>query len=81
MKTTELKSCERCGTRRGSIIACAFQRDGRAEFRFLCEGCERVEFPENQPALFEGMRPERPAMPLFAVEPEPMRLEAQLALF
>jgi hypothetical protein len=81
MKTTDHKGCERCGTRRGSILACTFQRDGRAEFRFLCERCERVEFPVNQPALFEGMRIEAAALPLFEIEPEPVRLEAQLALF
>jgi hypothetical protein len=80
MKTTHT-SCEGCGTRRNHVLACAFQRDGRAEFRFLCASCQRIEFPQNQPALFEGMRIEAAAMPLFEVEAEPVRVEAQMGLF
>jgi hypothetical protein len=76
-----MKHCEGCFTRKGRILAVAFQRDGKAEFRHLCERCERAEFPLNQPALFEGMRPEPAPMPLFEVEPEPVKIDAQMALF
>ena len=77
------RQCERCLKVKPFVLSCAFQGDGRAIFRHLCAGCERVERVENQPPLFIGMviAATEPQAEADQEQPQAAAPQAQLDLF
>jgi hypothetical protein len=74
--------CERCGRFRPFVLASGFNPD--ESFRMLCSGCDRIERPRNQRALFVGVAPVWIGEPEPEEEPEPVyvpRESPQMSLF
>jgi hypothetical protein len=63
-------TCDRCGRFSPWVMGSAFQGDGTATFRNLCERCERIEKPRNQPSLYVGV-----SWVHVETEPEPEPIE------
>ena len=75
-------ACERCNQVKSYVMAVAFQGDGTATFRMLCEPCERIESYHNQQRLFADLPRPRVVFiqPEEEAEPEPEEA-AQMRLF